>query len=324
MLTAPLISLVLAASQAPATPPPTPSPGPVTAEDVEVIVALPWTASMRIIPSLRLAESARAFVEEYPPKGSLHVEVADAAGGGHQLVLRGPTSSVEDARNQVARWKRSLAETLSDPSDRINIAFSGGTLAQFLDLVKQASGFENILIDGDAGQLLVPPISLRGVSLNTLMDNLDVTRVADPSGSTKPRYLDVLKIEAVEPVPGGQGQLRSHVEVYRIFEQAPPTTASKVQEIRVYRWNLQDRPIKDKERSEDQVRSAINMACLLAGFSNEDVADGLKLGVHLPSGLLMVSAPKDMMPIADTVVRAGFATPAPAGESTANAAPAAR
>ena len=115
MLTAPLIALVLAASQAPATPPPTPSSGSVTAEDVEVIVALPWTDSMQIIPSRRLAESALAFVQEWPA-GPLHVEVADAAGGGHQLLLRGPTSSVEHARDQVARWKRSLAEALSDPA----------------------------------------------------------------------------------------------------------------------------------------------------------------------------------------------------------------
>lgn len=324
MLTAPLIAFALAASQAPATEPPEPSPRPITAGDVQLIVALPWTDEMRNIPSQRLAESALAFVQEYPPKGPLHVEVADAAGGGHQLLLRGSTSAVEHARDQVARWKRSLFETLTDPSDRINIAFSGGTLTQFIDAVKQASGFENILIDGDAGQLLVPPISLRGVSLDTLMDNLEVTRMTGPDGSPKPRYAEVLKIEAAEPVPGGRGQLRSRVQVYRVFEQAPPTTASKVQDIKVYRWNLQDRPIKDKDRAEDQVRSAINMACLLAGFSDEDVAKRLKLAIHLPSGLLIVSAPIDMLPIADTVVRAGFAPPAPAGESPSNAAPDAR
>ncbi len=318
MLTAPLISLVLAASQAPTAQPPTPSPGPVAAENVEVIIALPWTDSMRIIPSRRLAESALAFVQEYPPNGSLQAEVADAAGGGHQLVLRGPTSSVEDARDQVARWKRSLAETLNDSSDRINLAFSGGTLAQFLDLVKQASGFENILIDGDAGQLLVPPISLRGVSLNTLMDNLDVTRMASPDGSPKPRYVDVLRIETVEPVPGGRGQMRPRIDIYRVFEQAPPTTASKVQEIKVYRLFL-DRPIKDQGRTEDEVRSAIILACSLAGFSDEDIAEKLKLAVHPASGLLIVSAPKDLMSIADTVISAAFGTPA-----AANANPDAR
>ena len=317
MLTAPLIALVLAASQAPAAPPPTPSSGSVTAEDVEVIVALPWTDSMRIIPSRRLAESALAFVQEWPA-GPLHVEVADAAGGGHQLLLRGSTSSVEHARDQVARWKRSLAEALSDSSDRINLAFSGGTLAQFLDLVKQTSGFENILIDGDAGQLVVPPISLRGVSLDTLMDNLAVTRMTGPDGSPKPRYVEVLKIEAAEPVPGGRGQLRSRVQVYRVFEQASPTPASKTPEIKVYRLFL-DRPIKDQGGTEDEVRSAISLACSLAGFSNEDIAEKLKLAVHPASGLLIVSAPKDLMSIADTVISAAFGTPA-----AANANPDAR
>lgn len=318
MLTAPLISLVLAAAQAPSAQPPNTSPSQTTAEVVEMIVALPWTDSMRITPSRRLAESALAFVQEYPPNGSLQVEVADAAGGGHQLVLRGSTSSVEHARDQMSRWKRTMAEMLVEHCDRFDLDFSGGTLAQFIDAVKRGSGFENILIDLDAGQLLVPPISLRGVSIDTIMDNLDVTRVADPSGSTRPRHLDVLKIEAVEPVPGGNGQLRSRVQVYRVFEQAPPTTASKAQDIKVYRLFL-DRPIKDQGRTEDEVRSAISLACSLAGFSNEDIAEKLKLAVHPASGLLIVSAPKDLMSIADTVISAAFGTAA-----AANANPDAR
>jgi hypothetical protein len=320
MLTVPLISLVLAsaASQSQAVPP----QGPITAE---VVVALPWTDSMTIIPSRRLAESAQAFVEGNAPDGApLEVEVVDAARGGHQLVLRGPSSIVEDARDQVVRWKRSLAEMLAETSDRIDLDFPGGTLTQFIDAVKRASGFQNILIDGDAGELVVPPISLRGVSLNTLMDILDATVLAGPDGGPKPRYVDTsLRIESPEPVPGGRGQMRMRTEVYRIFEQASSTPASKVQDIKVYRWDTHDRPIKDVRRTEDDVRSAINLACSLAGFSNDDIAGKLKLAFHLPSSLLIVSAPKDMMSIADTVIRAGFGSPAPAAESPAKASPSA-
>ena len=312
MLTVPLISLVLAsaASQAQAAPP----QGPITAE---VVVTLPWTDSMTIIPSRRLAESAQAFVEGNAPDGSpLEVEVVDAASGGHQLVLRGPSSIVEDARDQVVRWKRSLAEMLTDPSERIDLEFPGGNLTQFIDAVKRASGFQNFLIDGDAGELIVPPISLRGVSLGTLMDNLDVTRVAGPGGDPRPRSVDVLKIEQPEPVSGGRGQMRLRTEVYRIFEQVSATPASKVQEIKVYLLDIY--PIADEEHTEKDARSAIHLACSLAGFSNEDIAEKLKLGFHLPSSLLIVSAPKDMMSIADTVIRAGFGTPAPAAEGPAS------
>jgi len=312
MLTVPLISLILAtaASQAPAVQP----PSPIAANEVEVVVALPWTESMHIAPSRRLAESALSFVETYSHNSPLRAEIVDAAGGGHQLVLRGPSSTVEDARDQVVRWKRVLAEMLAETGDRIDLDFPGGSLTQFIDAVKRASGFENILIDGDAGQLVVPAISLRGVSLNTLMDNLDETRLARPDGNPKPRSVDILRIETPEPVPGGRGQMRSRTEVYRIFEQVSSTPASKVQDIKVYRWDPRDRPIKDVRRTEDDVRSAIDLACSLAGFSNDDIAGKLKLGFHLPSSLLIVSAPKDMMSIADTVIRAGFGTPAPAAE----------
>jgi hypothetical protein len=314
MLTVPLISLVLAsaASQSQAVPP----QGPITAE---VVVALPWTDSMTIIPSRRLAESAQAFVEGNAPDGApLEVEVVDAARGGHQLVLRGPSSIVEDARDQVVRWKRSLAEMLAETSDRIDLDFPGGTLTQFIDAVKRASGFQNILIDGDAGELVVPPISLRGVSLNTLMDILDATVLAGPDGGPKPRYVDILRIEKPEPVPGGRGQMRMRTEVYRIFEQASSTPASKLKHIKVYRLFRQDRPAQDSVRTEGEVRGAIDMACVLAGFSNDDITGKLQLGVHPPSGLLIVSAPKDMLSIADTVIRAGFGDPAPAAESPAN------
>ena len=157
-----------------------------------------------------------------------------------------------------------------------------------------------------------------GLSLDTLMDNLAVTRMTGPDGSPKPRYVEVLKIEAAEPVPGGRGQLRSRVQVYRVFEQASPTPASKTPEIKVYRLFL-DRPIKNQGGTEDEVRSAISLACSLAGFSNEDIAEKLKLAVHPASGLLIVSAPKDLMSIADTVISAAFGTPA-----AANANPDAR
>jgi hypothetical protein len=232
------------------------------------------------------------------------------------LVLRGPSSIVEDARDQTVRWKRSLAEMLTDSSERIDLEFPGGNLTQFIDAVKQASGFQNILIDGAAGELVVPPISLRGVSLGTLMDNLDVTRVAGPGGDPKPRYVDVLKIENPEPVPGARGQMRMRTELYRIFEQVSATPASKMQEIKVYLLDIY--PIADEEHTEKDARSAIHLACSLAGFSNDDIAEKLKLGFHLPSSLLIVSAPKDMMSIADTVIRAGFGTPAPAAEGPAS------
>jgi hypothetical protein len=316
MVTTLLISSVLAIPQSPVAP----APGPITAE---VVVALPWTDSMTIIPSRRLAESAQAFVEGNAPDGSpLEVEIVDAARGGHQLVLRGPSSIVEDARDQVVRWKRTLAEMLAETSDRIDLEFPGGTLAQFIDAVKRASGFQNIVIDGDAGELVVPPISLRGVSLNTLMDNLDVTRMAGPAGDSRPRYLDVLKIENSEPVPGGRGQMRLRTEVYRVFEQVSSTPASKLKDIRVYLLDRQ--PVKNQEGTESDVRSAISMACSLAEYPEDDIDGKLKLGVHVPSGLLIVSAPKDLMSIADTVIRAGFGTPAPAAERPANAVEEAR
>jgi hypothetical protein len=117
--------------------------------------------------------------------------------------------------------------------------------------------------------------------------------------------------------------MRMRTEVYRIFEQVSSTPASKVQDIKVYRLVRQDRPAQDSVRTEGEVRGAIDMACVLAGFSNDDITGKLQLGVHPPSGLLIVSAPKDMLSIADTVIRAGFGSPAPAAESPAKASPSA-
>jgi hypothetical protein len=327
MLTGMILTLALAAPQAPANPP-TP-PQPATPRDGSETIALPWSGFGSDSGRL-LAESAKAFIDAKTPGDRSGIEVKEGDGGGSLLVFTEP-SNPRYCRAQFEIWKREVMQMLGALKDRFDLDFPGGTLEDFVAALRAASGFQNIVIDGNAGRLAAPPVSLRGVSLGTVMENLGQTPLRDPAKPAAPIFPMVADIQAAEPALDGKTRYR--VELYRVFEPAPPAPISKsmIREVTVYRLNAPDGPAVPPADLVRDVRSAIEMACSLAGIADVSSDTTLQVAFHAPSGLLIVSGTKDVMRIADTVIRTGFnvskdgfAKPEPAAEGSKGETPAAR
>lgn len=325
MLTGMILSLALAATQSPANPP-TP-PQPATPRDGTETIALP-ESGIGTDSSRLLVESAIAFIDSRTPGGRSGIEVKEGDGGGSLLVFTNPMNS-RYGRQLFESWKLEVMQMLGASKDRFDLDFPGGTLEDFVAALRAASGFQNIVIDGNAGRLAAPPVSLRGVSLGTVMENLEQTPMRDPAKPTAPIFPQVAPIQAAEPDLNG----RFRVELYRVFEPAPPAPTSKsmIREVNVYRLNAQDGQTVPSADLVRDVRSAIEMACSLAGIPDVTSDTTLQVAFHAPSGLLIVSGTKDVMRISDTVIRTGFnvskegfAKPEPAAEGSKGETPAAR
>ncbi|MBU3729405.1 MAG: hypothetical protein FGM37_09200 [Phycisphaerales bacterium] len=271
-----------------------------------------------------------AFIDSRTPGGRSGIEVKEGDGGGSLLVFTEPSNS-RYGRQQFESWKLEVMQMLGASKDRFDLDFPGGTLHDYVVALRAASGFQNIVIDGNAGRLAAPPVSLRGVSLGTVMENLEQTPMRDQAKPTAAIFPMVAPIQAAEPDLNGRARFR--VELYRVFEPAPPAPTSKsmIREVNVYRLNAQDGQTVPSADLVRDVRSAIEMACSLAGIPDVTNDTTLQVAFHAPSGLLIVSGTKDVMRIADTVIRTGFnvskegfAKPEPAAGGSKAETPAAR
>lgn len=201
----------------------------------------------------------------------------------------------------------------------VNIQFGGGTLAEYVEMLRDAYPRVNVLLTGDCENALLSAVSLRNVTMNTALNLLD-GRVMELAGRDVQLAVELRVTEGVveeEPV--------------WIINCHDVSRAKALEVMPVYRvWSIRNL-VAESSISQDDLFGAVEAAIELSYQSRlEEVGNGSPLDMskdnqrvskpvmkfHEGSGLLIVRGqPEDLMIIEEvfnavTGVRvAGVASP---------------
>lgn len=171
----------------------------------------------------------------------------------------------------------------------ISLDFPGGTVGQYLELVRKASGFDNIVIGSEGiNALKMPPVKVKRITGTAAVMLLQSVRL------TTARGYAMLGVEQVSGDPSGVGIDAESVMVVNRVDNDSGDTASvvttEVFDLSVYKRN--------EPESLTALIDAVRTAVELQGPSEH-----FKLALHEGTGLLFVRGAEEDIEIAVRTVR---------------------
>lgn len=197
------------------------------------------------------------------------------------------------AFTQGAPTKKAAAE--AEPQETLWLEFKGGTLADYAAAVKNAAGGDlNVVVDGQAESVEMPPVTLKNVTVGTAFKLIQSSVVGDVARA------------AVETIREGRGG--KDVYVLRVFPvpgkkihaslpQAPNQEPKRLQVFPLKRL-LQDSGQEATAEATGAVLKAIDVAL---GLDDPDAKEKPVVKYHAESGLMMVRATEEQLSVVSQI-----------------------
>lgn len=171
---------------------------------------------------------------------------------------------------------------LDDPHSRtFDVEFGGGTIARYVDAVRQAAGGANIVVKPEAAGLRLPTIAMRGVTVETALAVLQEQIHDDPN-----MQVVLSNSQAVDPRTGRRRSSSGH-PAFVIGAQSMAQARGGYGAPKQTRIESLARIIEEGRFSAEKALDAVEAAVRSTGFLEETT-----LAYHEPTSLLIVTGPE--------------------------------
>lgn len=225
-----------------------------------------------------------------------------------EWVVKGSPDAIGRLSYTVEQWKLILLQDLGVADSTTDVRtfdldFPGGSLREYVTRLIAAAGDPNVIVDDAISTFQVPPLSLRGVTLNTTMTHLRELSITDGQGNR----VKIGVIESKDAEPRIQNRAL-YTPGRPIFQIVPSKSASRTPSVPlVYKFDATNKAAADQVETLPQ---AVMMACAAESIPPSE----LTFNVH-PSGLLMVSGSKQALAVADAVISTALGVPSAADKA---------
>lgn len=289
VLTGPIILAPAVAFAAPADdPPPKQTEAPAfRTEQVRIRAASPNEVAAIISGSLQIS----AIPSER--SGVVVISGSDAA----LRAAREQIVSLEQAAMDRLQLEEALAADRADQQAKLNarrsviIEFAGGTVGSYIDLVRKATSFDNVIVASEGiTKLEMPSVQLKRVTPTAAIMLLQSMRFSTAGQNV------ALKVDMVPGDPSGEGIEAEPVLVIDLA--SPGSTRAITQPMQTEVFDLAVYQKVEPERLK-QLLEAISIATEMSGKK-----DGFQMKLHEGTGLLLVRGSPEDLEIVFRTVRA--------------------